>query len=42
MTTEQLKQNPITVYPNQEPDTEEGELNIDEQESTISIKVEEE
>ena len=42
MTTEQLKQNPITVHPYQKPDREEGESNIDEQESTISNKEEEE
>ena len=40
MTPEQLKQNPITVHPNQKLDTEEGESNIDEQESTISNKEE--
>ena len=42
MTPEQLKQNPITVHPNQKLDTEEGESNKDEQESTISNKEEEE
>ena len=42
MTPEQLKQNPITVHPNQKLDTEEGESNTDEQESTISHKEEEE
>ena len=42
MTPEQMKQNPITVHPNQELDTEEGESNTDEQESTISNKEEEE
>ena len=42
MTPEQIKQNPITVHPNQKPDTEEGESNTDEQESTISNKEEEE
>ena len=42
MTPEQLKQNPITVHPNQELNTEEGESNTDEQESTISNKEEEE
>ena len=36
MTPEQLKQNPITVHPNQNLDSEEGESNTDEQESTIS------
>ena len=36
MTPEKLKQNPITVHPNQKLDTEEGESNTDEQESTIS------
>ena len=42
MAPEQMKQNPITVHPNQELDTEEGESNTDEQESTISNKEEEE
>ena len=42
MTPEQLKQNPITVHPNQKLDTEEGESNTNGQESTISNKVEEE
>ena len=42
MTPEQLKQNPITVHPNQELDTEEGESNTNEQESTISNKEKEE
>ena len=42
MTSEQLKQNPITVHHNQTLDTEEGESYTDEQESTISNKVEEE
>ena len=42
MTPEQLKQNPITVHPNKKLDTEEGESNTDEQESTISNKEEEE
>ena len=42
MTPEQLKQNPITVHPNQKLDPEEGESNTDEQESTISNKEEEE
>ena len=43
MTPEQLKQNPIAVHPNQKLDTptEEGESNIDEQESSISNKEEE-
>ena len=41
MTPEQLKQNPITVHPNQKLDTDEGDSNIDE-ESTISNKEEEE
>ena len=41
-TPEQLKQNPITVHPNQKLDTEEGESNTNEQESTISNKEEEE
>ena len=39
MTPEQLKQNPITVQ-HQKLDTEEGESNTDEQESTISNKEE--
>ena len=42
MTPEQLKQNHITVHHNQELDTEEGESNTNEQESTISDKEEEE
>ena len=42
MTPEQLKQNPITVHPNQKLNTEEGESNTNEQESTISNKEEEE
>ena len=42
MAPEQMKQNPITVHSNQELDTEEGESNTDEQESTISNKEEEE
>ena len=42
MTPEQLQQNPITIHPNQKLDTEEGESNTDEQESTISNKEEEE
>ena len=42
MNPEQLKQNPITVHPNQKLDTEEGESNTDAQESTISNKAEEE
>ena len=46
MTPEQMKMNPITpfikVNTNEELDTEEGELNTDEQESTISIKEEDE
>ena len=42
MTPEQLKQNPITVHPNQKLETEEGESNTDEQEPTISNKEEEE
>ena len=41
MTPEQLKQNPITVQ-YQKLDTEEGESNTDEQESTISSKEKEE
>ena len=42
MTPEQLKQNSITVHPNQKLDTEEGDSNTDEQESTISNREEEE
>ena len=46
MTPEQMKMNPIKpiikVKTNQELDTEEGESNSDEQESTISIEEEEE
>ena len=42
MTPEQIKQNPITVHPNQKHDTEEGESNTGEQEFTISNKEEEE
>ena len=41
-TPEQLKLSPLTVHPNQKLDTEEGESNRDEQESTISNKGEEE
>ena len=41
MSPEQLKQNTITVHPNQKLDTEEGESNTNEQESTISNKEEE-
>ena len=41
MTHEQIKENPITVQ-HQKLDTEEGESNTDEQESTISNKEEEE
>ena len=41
-TPEQLKQNTITVHPNQKLDTEEGESNTNEQESTISNKEEDE
>ena len=41
MTPEQLKQNSISVHPNQKLDTEEGESNTDEQEFTISNKEEE-
>ena len=40
ITPEQLKQNTITVHPNQKLDTEEGESNTNEQESTISNKEE--
>ena len=46
MTPEQMKMNPIKpiikVKTNDELDTEEGESNSDEQESTISIKEEDE
>ena len=42
MTPEQLRPNPITVHPNQNLDTAEGESNIDKQESTIPNKEEEE
>ena len=35
-----MKQNPITVHPNQQLVTEEGESNTDEKESTISNKEE--
>ena len=42
MTPEQLKQNTITVHPNQKHDTEEGESNTDQQESAIPNKEEEE
>ena len=46
MTPEQMKMNPIKpiikVKTNEELDTEEGESNTDEQESTISIKEEDE
>ena len=42
MTPEQLKQNPVTVHPKQKFDTEEGETNTNEQESTISNTEEEE
>ena len=41
MIPEQLKQNPIKVHPNQKLDTEEAKSNTYEQESTISIKEEE-
>ena len=40
MTPEQIKQNTITVHPNQKLDTEEGKSNTDEQKSTISNKEE--
>ena len=40
-TPEQLKQNPITVHPNQKLVTEKGKSNTEEQESTISYKEEE-
>ena len=42
MTPEQIKHNTITVHSNQKLDTEEGESNTNEQESTISNKDEEE
>ena len=42
MTPEQLKQNTITVHPNQKLDTEEGESNTNQREPTISNKEEEE
>ena len=42
MTPEQLKQNPITVHPNQKLDTEERESKTNEQESSRSNKEEEE
>ena len=38
MNPEQLKNNPIAIHPNQKLNTEEGESNTDEQESTISNK----
>ena len=36
MTLEQLKQNPTTVHPNQKLDSEEGESNKEEEQSTPS------
>ena len=44
MTPEQLKQNPITVHPNQKPDTDEGECDNtkDEEESITSSEMSEE
>ena len=44
MTPEQLKQNPITVHPNQKPDTDEGECNNNnnEEEFTPSLELSEE
>ena len=42
MAPQQLKQNHITVHPNQKLDTEEGESNTDEQESTVPKKEEDE
>ena len=42
MTPEQIKQNPIIVHSNQKLDTEQGESNTNEQESTVSNKEEEE
>ena len=42
MTPEQLKQNPITVHPNQKLDTDEGESTKDEEEFTASQEISEE
>ena len=42
MTLEQLKQNPITVHPNQKLDTDEGESTKDEEEFTTSQELPEE
>ena len=42
MTAEQLKQNPITVHPNQKPDTDEGESTRDEEEFTTPQELSEE
>ena len=41
MTPEQLKQNPITVCPNQKLDTDEGDSMKDEEEFTISSEISE-
>ena len=42
MTPEELKQNPITVHPNQKLDTGEGESTKDEEEFTMSQELSEE
>ena len=42
MTPEELKQNPITVHPNQKLDTDEGESTKDEEEFTASQELSEE
>ena len=42
MTPEELKQNPITVHPNQKLDTDEGESTKDEEEFTMSQDLSEE
>ena len=42
MTPEELKQNPITVHPNQKHDTDEGESTKDEEEFTTSQELSEE
>ena len=41
MTPEQLKQNPITVHPNQQLDTDDGESNKGEEESFTSTEMSE-
>ena len=41
MTPEQLKQNPITVHPNQKLDTDEGQSTKDEEEFTTSQELSE-